>query len=467
MELTRKIEKTIDDFILNSGEREKNNIHKALLINGLRQVGKTHTIRKCLNLPIDDFSIIVSSFKNKDFVATSIHLDFHLHPEYGNIFSMNYDALQILNNLYLFKEFSHLDLKPHDDNKIILFLDEIQDAEGAIDALKYLSYQKNLIVIASGSLLGVSLNQINSFPVGYVQMERMYPLDFEEYMWAKGYDERFIATLITHASKFNAIPSPTHENLIALYKQYILVGGMPEIVAKYVNLNNISKENLYSDLLQISSALRMDIGKYSDVSTKKKAEDIYVNIPSSIAKERSRFFYSDVDKFAKAKNYEIALSWLVDAGLVYKVFNVSKPAFPIRNFEKLDSFKLYIADPGLYFALSGLDLINAIDDGMDTPGKGPIFENAGCSNLISIQNPLHYYSDTKGLEVDFIISMQNKICFIEVKSSLNRHSKSLNKLLDINENALGIRVSFRNVGKKDRLISLPCYLLPFINKIIK
>ncbi len=466
--IKRKIEDNIRRFIDETPMREEKGIHKCLLIDGMRQIGKTYSIRRALGFMENDLSQPFATYPGEGFSATALYLDFHSRKEIRDIFSFSLQPKHLLQSLSLLPEFRSLDLRPRPDNRIILALDEIQDSEDGqgIDALKYLTYQPYLTVIASGSLVGVALKKAHSFPVGYLDSRRMYPLDFEEFMWAKGYKESFIDSLVDAACAFRPLPPSVHEELSILYREFLLVGGMPEVVSFYLGQSKFDPASIYAVARNLLSSLENDLGKYASPLIGRRARMVLESLPRAIAKERTRFFYSDVDKNAKARDYEASLDYLKDSGMVIHADNLTHCDIPLKAFERVDSEKLYVADNGLFFALSGLDFAYALTPGENHMGKGPIYENGAATVLSPLFDGLHYYSNAKGVEIDFVTSYENRVVLLEIKSSANKKSKSLPELRRQNPKAIAIRSGFRNIGYIDNLFSLPAYLLPFLHRIL-
>lgn len=466
--IKRKIEDNIRRFIDEAPSREAKGIHKCLLIDGMRQIGKTYSIRRALGFKENDLSQPFATYKGTGFSAIALYLDFHSRKEIRDIFRSSLLPDSFLQSLSLLPEFRSLDLQPRVDNRIILALDEIQDSQEGqgIDALKYLTYQPYLTVIASGSLVGVALKKARSFPVGYLDSRRMHPLDFEEFMWARGYEDSFIQNLIDNACSLRPLPSSVHEELSNLYREFLLVGGMPEVVSFYLGQPKFDPASIYAVARNLLSSLENDLGKYASSLVGRRARMVLESLPRAIAKERTRFFYSDIDKNAKARDYESSLDYLKDSGMVIHADNLTRCDIPLKVFERTDSEKLYVADNGLFFALSGLDSAFALAPGENHMGKGPIYENGAATVLNHLFDNLHYYSNPKGLEIDFVVAYENRVVLLEIKSSVNKKSKSLPEMRAQNPKAWAIRSGFRNVGYIDNLFSLPAYLLPFLDRIL-
>lgn len=466
--IKRKIESDIRRFVEASAEREAKGLHKCLLIDGIRRVGKTYSLRRALGFDEKDLSQAYADYRGEQIKATAIYLDFEVRKDLRGLFASSLLPDHFLHSISLLPEFRSLDLNPRADNRIILALDEIQDSDdgAGIAALKYLSYQPYLTVIASGSLVGVAVRKLHSFPVGYLDCFRMSALDFEEFLWAKGYGGRFLDGLIQIARSGQALPISVHEELSLIYREYLLVGGMPEVVAFYLAQNKFDPTAIYSAARNLLSSLENDLGKYASPLIGRRARMVLESLPRAIAKERTRFFYSDVDKNAKARDYESALDYLKDSGMVIHADNLTRCDIPLKAFERTDSEKLYVADNGLFFALSGVDFAFALTPGENHMGKGPIYENGAATVLSRLYESLHYYSNPKGLEIDFVVSYENKLVLLEIKSSDNKKSRSLPEMREHNPQAIAIRSGFRNVGYIDNLFSLPAYLLPFLDRIL-
>lgn len=465
--MKRKIEAKILQFINQTKSREAGSGKKCLLIDGLRQVGKTYTIRKVCGFPEEDFAIswVRTNFEELG-EAACVYLALDKNPDIAKIIDEGCSAENLLKSIGLLPELIGKDLKPSKSNRIVLLLDEIQVAKRGVNLLKCLASIEGLTVIASGSMLGILKNADGDFPIGYVEILRMFPMDFGEFLLAHGYDEGAILTLVEFAREGKAIPEATHKELSLLFKHYVLIGGLPEYVKKYIGLN-YDKRSLYSDALTRLEEYRGDIAKYSDIKTKIRGIEVFDSVFSSLSRPSKRYFYSDIKKGAKGKEYKHPLNWVINCGMAYKIHNVKNPEVPLSFFKDEDEFKLYYPDNILLYAKLGPSLYEIVMDDLPSVVKGIVYENI-CAEILypMTSGNLYYYSRKSGLEIDFVIEAGLKPCFVEIKSSENTKSKSLSTVMNDFPNSIGVRCSYKNNAKNESLFSLPLYMLPFIDKIV-
>lgn len=463
----RKIEDKILDFIKKTPKRESSPDKKCLLIDGLRQIGKTYSIRKACGFPPDEANNAANrhSFDGIG-EATCIYLALDRNQELSNKIEDGISPEGLLREIGLLRDFRSLDLNPSKENRIVMILDEIQLSKRGVNLLKYLSSIDGLTVIASGSMLGILKNTEVNFPMGYVETIRMYPMDFEEFMIAYGYQEKTIKDLIDCARNGMAIPFSVHEELSLLFKQYIMIGGLPYYVDKYKD-RGTDKGGLFGDAQNQRNLYKADIALYGDIETRERGREIFDAIASSLGRSSNRFFYSDIKKGAKGREYKHPINWLLDCGLVYRIYNIKSPELPLGYFKIDDEWKLYYADNLLAYGGLGESLYGIVMDDAPSLAKGIIYENACADILYPLTNGnLYYYSRKSGLEVDFVLEIKRKACFVEIKSSDNSKSKSLSTAMKDYPETIGVRCSYRNNGKLDRLWSLPLYMLPFLDRII-
>lgn len=463
----RKIEEKILDFINNNVERELNGTHKCLLVDGLRQVGKTYSIRKACGFDSVNLKEVVTKSKF-DLLGevTSLYIALDRTPDIIDVIDGGASPETLLSSLATLSDFRDYDVIPSKNNKVILILDEIQLSKRGVNLLKYLSAIENLIVIASGSMLGIIKNDDGGFPIGYVEILRMYPMDFEEFLLASNYSKSNIDSIINLAKSGAALPDSTHKELTFLFKNYVLIGGLPEYVNKYISLD-YDKKDLYLDGLNRLEEYKGDIAKYGNLSTKISGREVFDSVFSNLSNQSTRYFYSSIKKGAKGREYKAPLNWLVDCGLVYQIFNLRNPELPLGLNENREEFKLFYADNLLIYAKSGLSLYDVVIDDLPSIGKGVVYENIAAEILYPLTDgKLYYYTRKSGLEIDFVFEDGKKVCFVEIKSSDNAKSKSLSTLLNDYPDSVGVRCSYRNNGRKNNLFSLPLYLLPFIDRIV-
>ncbi len=411
-----------------------------LLLKGARQVGK---------------SFIVDYFAKENY-QSYIKINFIETPKLKEIFNGELTSSEILKRISL----SLADIK-FIKGSTLIFLDEIQECKEARTALKFLANNDDFDVIASGSLLGISYKEVSSIPVGYETHLMMYPLDFEEFLWGVGYDKQAILNLKSFFDNKEIIPQVIHENMLKLIREYIAVGGMPAVVNTYLASKNFSE--VHNEQQKILDSYFDDISKYASTTEKPKVKNCYLAIPKELAKENKKFKFSTVEKKATARKYKNSIEWLRGSNLVNLCYNVSTPSFPLNAYEKLDMYKIYLNDIGLLIAMYGFEMKKAIvDDTLEGPIKGGIYENLLSCMLIQLGYKLYYFRNDNGsTEIEFLISKETKIIPIEVKAKKGR-TLSLDKILSLNEIPYGYKFSANNIGIIDKKITMPVYMAMFL-----
>lgn len=421
---------------------EWKNTHKdnCLMLIGARQVGKT---------------FILKEFAKENYESV-IYINFIEDESYCDIFNGSLDATNIIKQISL--KVPNVNVI---DGKTLLILDEIQVCENAITALKFLALYHNIDCIASGSLLGISYNRVSSFPVGYVERLEMNSLDFEEFCWANGMSSDAIGYLKEYFVKQEQVPIAIHNKMMDLFKEYIVVGGMPRVVDEFVTNHNFAtvlklQRNIVNDY-------KDDIVKYAEQNDKSKIRECFVSIPKHLAQENKKFRYSLVEKNGSAKKFFGCLEWLYDAGIINFCHNLSKPELPLEGNSKEDVFKVYMKDTGLLLSMledgSQLEIIS----GNLGIYKGAIYENIIADVFSKLGKKLYYFEYNSTLEIDFFIRYNNKATAVEVKSADNTKSKSLNSIMNNWNVEQGIRLSSKNVGvTENNVICLPLYMSIFL-----
>ena len=411
-----------------------------LLLKGARQVGK---------------SFIVDYFAKENY-QSYIKINFIETPKLKEIFNGELTSSEILKRISL----SLADIK-FIKGSTLIFLDEIQECKEARTALKFLANNDDFDVIASSSLLGISYKEVSSIPVGYETHLMMYPLDFEEFLWGVGYDKQAILNLKSFFDNKEIIPQVIHENMLKLIREYIAVGGMPAVVNTYLASKNFSE--VHNEQQKILDSYFDDISKYASTTEKPKVKNCYLAIPKELAKENKKFKFSTVEKKATARKYKNSIELLRGSNLVNLCYNVSTLSFPLNAYEKLDMYKIYLNDIGLLIAMYGFEMKKAIvDDTLEGPIKGGIYENLLSCMLIQLGYKLYYFRNDNGsTEIEFLISKETKIIPIEVKAKKGR-TLSLDKILSLNEIPYGYKFSANNIGIIDKKITMPVYMAMFL-----
>ena len=414
---------------------------KPLIIRGARQVGKTWLM--------------------KEFGRTCYEQTVYVNLDTDNIakslFAQDLDVLRIIRGL----EIAH-------NTKIIpeqtlIILDEIQEAPQALTALKYFHEQlPQYHIITAGSLLGVSLHEAHSFPVGKVDFMSLYPLTFQEFLRASGKNN--LLELI-EAKDFTMMKIFRNDFIEAL-RQYYYVGGMPEAVANFMTNSDYNEvRNIQKNILM---AYEMDFSKHVPYRDIPRLRMLWNSIPIQLAKENKKFMYNQVKEGSRAKEYENALLWLSDCGLIRKVSRISKPSIPLSAYEDLKAFKVYLLDVGLLCALSELPAKTLIDGNrIFTEFKGALTEQFVCQQLTASGTPLFYWSRERGdAEVDFVIQTDDKVLPVEVKAERNLQAKSLKVYYEKYNPDFAIRVSMADYERQNWLINIPLYAVGFLGGLL-
>ncbi|MCL2816072.1 MAG: ATP-binding protein [Oscillospiraceae bacterium] len=430
--LKRKI---YDDLI-----RWKNRDDKlCLLIKGARQVGKTFIIEKFARENYKHFTLI----------------NFVQNPAYKTVFDGDLDTETIIKQISL--RVPGAKLIP---GETLLFLDEIQDCARARAALKFLTQDGRFDVIASGSMLGINYKDVPSYPVGYVDHLEMYSLDFEEFLWANGVSPDSIADIKAYYEQKKPVPAAMHERMIELFKEYIVVGGMPRAVDEFVNTHN------FADVLKIQKGIiddyTDDIAKYAEGAEKAKARACFLSIPKHLAKDYKKFQYSIVERSGTARKFGGSLMWLFDADIVNFCYNLSIPELPLEGNAKSDVFKVYMRDTGLLMAMLEDGSQEDIIDGNLGIYKGAIYENIIADIFSKAGKKLYYFEQNGKLEIDFFIRKNKTATAVEVKSADNTKAKSMDAVIKKYGVKHGIKLSMKNVGGTEEFDSFPLYMAMFL-----
>ena len=408
---------------------------KPLILQGARQVGKT-------------YSVLEFGRNHYENVA---YFNFESNPKLANTFEEN------ISPDYLIPILSHIAGQTIIKEKTLIIFDEVQLCERALTSLKYFCEEApEYHIIVAGSLLGVAVNREKfSFPVGKVDMKTLYPMDLEEFMIALGEDALVDKIKDCFASD-TPMPSALHDAAINIYRQYLVVGGMPECVMQYANTkDHILVRHTQSSIL---ASYLNDMSKYNNLNEIKKTRLVYDNITVQLSKKNTRFQYKLVKKGGRASEFENAIEWLVLSGIVSQIYKVEQVNKPLENYRDIDSFKIYVLDLGLLCAKKELipnDVLYMVDELNDF--KGGMVENYVNSQLIINGYTTYYWESTRGAEVDFIIQREGKIIPIEVKSADNTRAKSLNIYMEAYRPDYAIKLSTKNFGFEDNKKTIPLY----------
>ncbi len=420
---------------------KNNENRKPLIIRGARQVGKTWLMKE---------------FGRKEYVQTA-YVNFESSKVLKDLFSEDYNIPRIVNAIQIE---TGVQINAQDT---LIILDEIQEAKGGITSLKYF-YENTpeYHIIAAGSLLGVSLHQHTSFPVGKVDFLDLYPLSFPEYL--KALNQEPLLKLI-ESQDWDLIRN-FKTKFTELLRQYYFTGGMPEVVLSF-------KQNMdYTEVRKIQKnillAYEQDFSKHAPVEIVPRIRMLWNSTLAQLAKENKKFIYSAIKKGARAKDFELSLSWLTDSGLIYKVNRINKAGIPLKAYEDMDAFKIFIVDVGLLAAIGNLDVKTLLaGNAIFEEFKGALTEQYVLQQLKTIPDiPIYYWSAEKAnAEIDFVIQHLNKIVPIEVKAAENLQAKSLKSFKQRFPESVAIRTSMSDFRKEDWLTNTPLYAINYLMKI--
>ena len=415
---------------------------KPLILQGARQVGKTWLLKQFGNLYFENMA----------------YFNFDENPELKQFFAQTKDVKRLIEQLSLVSGKAIL------PEKTLLFFDEIQECNDALNSLKYFNENaKDYAVVCAGSLLGVALNRGASFPVGKVDFLTIYPVSFSEFLSAS---DSSLLEFLQSVNSFDPIPDIFYNQLNDKFKMYFISGGMPEAIVAL--LENRDIEHTQAVLSNILNAYRLDFSKHTENHLIPKLMYIWNSIPSQLARENKKFVYQLVKPGARAREYEDALLWLQQAGLVHRVSLCNKPALPLSAYIDLSAFKIYMSDVGLLRRLSLLDPI-AIREGnrLFTEFKGALTENYVLQSLLlQFEQPPYYWTSGNQAEVDFLIQFRNEIIPVEVKADTNVTGKSLTFYEKQFAPKCRIRYSLKNVKLDGNLLNLPLFMADFTKKIL-
>lgn len=405
---------------------------KPLILQGARQVGKTY---------------ILKEFGAREY-SEVVYINCDDNNDMQNMF-VDYDIDRIIRSM---SAISGISIKP---STTLLILDEIQEVERGLASLKYFCEKApEYHVAVAGSLLGITLHEGTSFPVGKVDMLYMYPMDFEEFLLAMGKEQ--LVELLRNNSW--AALTPLRGMLTELLRQYYFVGGMPEAVKAYVERGDIWEvRSIHSKIID---AYRNDMSKHVPKQQVQRINMVWNSIPSQLARDNKKFIYGALRKGARANDFEIAIQWLVDSGLVHKVHRISKPVVPLKFYEDMASFKLFLLDCGLLGALSETPPEQIlIGDNVFEEYKGAFTENYVLQQLKSLPRTFVYYysNDNSTLEIDFVVQHEAHVIPIEVKAEENLRAKSLRQFVTDNSGLHGVRFSMSDYREQDWLTNVPLW----------
>jgi predicted AAA+ superfamily ATPase len=427
------------DILTNLIQCKGSERRKPLILRGARQLGKTWSLQ---------------SFGKSHYLNVA-YLNFEEMPLAHKLFKNDLTPSRIISEISLLLD---VDILP--ENTLIIF-DEIQECSEALNSLKYFFEKANEYhVVSAGSLLGVKLNQSRSFPVGKVNFLDVFPLSFCEFLDAIGKEKlrKYIDSL-DFSNNTTKISDPIHHQLLGLLKHYTFIGGMPEVVKHYTKTRDLRSIRVIQN--EIIDAYLLDFSKHADASQVMKITAIWNQIHGQLAKENKKFIFSAIKKSARGREYESAILWLEDAGLIYKALNTNTPKVPIDAYSHANIFKIFLLDVGLLGALSNMPVSVLVEDErLFTEFKGAFIENLIATYLAPLnQKKLYYWTSNNQAEVDFIIPCDLNIYPLEVKAGISKKKKSL---LVYNKNfnpPILTRTTLRNLRKDGKIYNIPLYLM--------
>ena len=415
---------------------KKSKRRKPLVLMGARQVGKTYAL----------------NWLKEEKFENGLFVNFEEHPEAKGFFDGKLDPHSLIEKLGIFFR-----QKVTPGETLIVF-DEIQECPRALTALKYFCEKAPTYhIAAAGSLLGVKISKESGFPVGKVDFLNMHPLTFFEIMKAIG--EGNLIKMVEETTGFSPLPTPFHERLNELLKSYFFVGGMPEAVFYFNETREFDGvRKIQKDIL---TAYQLDISKHAAGHDIQKIFTLWENIPSQLAKDNRRFIFSALVRSARAREYETAMQWLIDAGLVIKVENLSAARIPLASYASRNQFKLFMLDVGLLGAMARLSSQTVVlGEGVFTEFKGAFVENFVAEELSSQADIKPYYwTSGNQAEVDFVVENRGQIFPLEVKAGVNIKAKSLHVFADHFNSSVLSRTSLRNFARKGSMCDFPLYAI--------
>ena len=419
---------------------KKNKRTKPLMIFGARQVGKTYLVREFAK-------------ENYEYLY---EINFELDKKAKDLFKGNLT----IDNLFM-ELSSYKSQIPIIEGKTLLFFDEVQTCPDVLTSLKAFAIDGRFDVITSGSMLGIVMGNVSSYPVGYVETLNMKPMSFEEFLWAKGYSEELINQYEIYYKEGKMMPEVVHEKLNELFLQYVVVGGMPEVVDIFVKTLDIRL--VIEAQKRILNDYDKDLAHYASKDIKEKVRECYDSIPDQLAMENKKYQYKIIKNGGNARYYSTSVKWIIDSGLAHQIYRLKTFDKPLRAYRDLKSFKLYFNDTGLLLAMYEENVQFEILNGNAGIFKGGIFENVIAQTLLQNNLPLYYYRRDEKLEIDFITLLNNDIVPIKIKSGHNTKSISLNNIIEKNNIKYAIKLSMNNVNcSNPKIKCYPLYMSIFI-----
>lgn len=419
--------------------------HKPLIIEGARQVGKTYLMKEF----------------GKEYYEDTVYINFDHNETMERLFQPDLNVNRIITGLEIYSGKKLL------AGDVLLIFDEVQEVPNALTALKYFNENvPRLDILCAGSMLGLALHEGTSFPVGKVEFLNLYPMSFAEFLKAHG-DENILNLIMSHDTSMLSIFS---NKISELLKQYLFVGGMPEAVLEFCNSGDFDNVRIIQQ--RIISAYEQDFSKHAPNEMVPRIRYVWESIPSQLSKENKKFVYGLVREGARAREYESAIMWLSDCGLIHMVHRIRDAKLPLKAYEDLKAFKIYLVDIGLLSCMAGLDVKTLLEGNeIFVEFKGALTEQYVLQELTCIdelKDKIYYYTNDRSTsEIDFIISKDSNIVPIEVKAETNLRAKSLSAFHEKFKIKTSIRISMSDFSKESWLINLPLYMESEILNVIE
>ena len=437
--ITRKVDELIRHFILND--------RRALLVTGARQVGKTYAIRKA----------------SKECFKNVVEINFIEQPDAIALFSELKGAKDLLLRI---SAFSKKTLIP---GKTLIFFDEVQECKEMVTAIKFLVDEGSYKYVMSGSLLGVELKDLRSVPVGYMEEMEMYPLDLQEFFKAIGIGSDVIGHLRKSFEERRPVDDFIHRRMLEAVRLYLIIGGMPAVVQKYIETNNLRR--VYEEQRGIIHTYKRDIAKY-ELNKKLQIEEIYELIPSELNAKNKRFILKELNEKARFSKYEESFLWLKDAGVAIPVYNIEEPRVPLLLSKQRNLFKLFLNDVRLLAAMYGGNIQTRLLSQDTNINFGSVYENLVaqelCAHGFYQQHSLYYFNSKKQGELDFVVEYDNNVLPIEVKSGKDyeRHNALSNVMANVEYDVPQAYVFCQeNIHTKEKISYYPIYMITFFENI--
>lgn len=425
--------------------------HKSLIITGQRQIGKTFIIEEAFS----------KEYKNY------ICLNFIKRPELTKIFDGNLDVQTLIESISLY--FSGC--KFESGNTLLLF-DELQECPNALASMKFWTEDKRYDVIGMGSALGLTFKNDISYPVGNVELMEMYSLDFEEFLWAQGIEESFISNLKNYFDNLTKLPDAILDKMNDYLKRYMVIGGMPEAVASYVDSGNLSE--IHDIQIRLIDDYKNDIVRYAKADLRLKAKKCFESIPFQLSKENHKFQYSTVESKATSRKFETSIDWLKNQLIVQEIKSIKRIDYPLEMFADKTNFRIYPTDIGMLIGMFDVSLKKAIiEDGDITDSspslilgtaKGGLYEALAADMLYKRgYHDLFFYKHEKNTsEIEFIFMRDGEITPIEIKAGKKQANSLKNILAENKKITLGYKMASKNIGSSDNIITMPIFMLMFL-----